>query len=448
MTRLLACSAFLFALGASAATEPQAAAAGPAGAAAAFAAKQAGDYPRAIALYQALVAADPDNVDLLFQLGTVQGWEGRYDEALATFDRALELAPGNVDLQIGRGRVLAWSGQLGRAEAIFRSVVASSPANLEARNMLGRVQMWTRQFAAAEAAFDAILAADPQNTDALVGRGDVERLQERPDSARDYYERALAADPRSADIQKRIESVRRAGRWRLDAGFGLSFFPGDTRDDWTGWDAALRYALDKRTGVSLGAEYAERFALTDWQYSLGVDRRFSDDLSGTATLHLTPDADFFAEHMLSLSGALRVRDGDEDLPPTLLLADYRAATYAPGTAHSLWLGVTQYTNRRVAVSAKILASRNLNDRWTSGWMVRLDGEPADHWRWHVGYADSNESLSSTVFDFIRKLRTRAVFAGWYYEFSPAFGLRFDAVHEWAAGLPDRNGFHAGITTRF
>ena len=414
----------------------------------AFAAKQAGDYPRAIALYRELLATDPDNVEWLFQLGTVLGWAGEYGPALATLERGLALAPEHLDLRLARGRVLAWSGQLGRAEAIFRSILAAEPGNPDARNMLGRVQLWTRQFSAAEQTFDELLAVAPTNPDALIGRGDVEKLQERPDEARQYYERALQADPQSSDIQQRLASVRRAGRWRLDAGAEVSVFPGETRDDWSGWDAALRYAVDKRTGVSLGLEQARRFGLTDWQYSLGADRRFSDDLSGYLRLSATPDADFFAQHMVALGGAWRARAGNERLPPTVVLADYRAATYGPGTAHTLWLGVTQYSNRRVAVTLRGLASRNLNERWTGGWQLRFDGEPADHWRWHIGYADSKESLSSTVFDFTRELRTRAVFAGGYYEFSPAFGLRLDATHEWAAGLPDRHALHAGFTTRF
>lgn len=414
----------------------------------AFAAKQAGDYPRAIALYQELLAADPTNVAHLFQLGTVLGWAGRHDDALAVLDRGLALAPHDHDLRMARGRVLAWSGQLGRAETVFRDILAENPHDLDARNMLGRVQLWTRQFAASEETFDAILAVEATNTDALVGRGDVEKLQERPDAARPYYERALQTDPQSAEIQKRLQSVRRAGRWRLDAGVEMSWFPGKAREDWAGWNAVLRYARDKRTGVSLGVEQARRFGLTDWQYSLGADRRFSDDLSGYARLSATPEADFFARHMLAFGGTWRARAGNARLPATLLLADYRTGTYGPGTAHTLWLGVTQYTTRRVAITLRALVSRNLNDRWTSGGQLRFDGEPADHWRWHLGYADGKESLSSTVFDFTRELRTRAVFAGLSCDFSPTFGLRLDATREWTAGLPDRHALHVGFTTRF
>lgn len=412
------------------------------------AARQAGDYPRAIALYEELLAATPGNVSYLFQLGTVQGWAGRYDQALATLERGLALAPADTDLRMARGRVLAWSGQHARAEAVFREILAAEPGNLEAQNMLGRVQLWTRQFDAAERSFDAILAADPANTDALIARGDIEKLQERPDAARVFYERAAVTAPTSREIQNRLAEVRRLGRWRLDAGLELSSFDGDSREDWTDWRATLRYALDRKTGLSVGVERADRFGVLDTAYAAGADRRFTDNLSGTARFTLTPEADFLPVRALDLGGIWRVRVGDHSLPGTLLLADYRAASYGPGTVHLAWYGVTQYLPFRVAVTLKGLAARNLNARWTGAWQFRLDGEPAEKWRWHLAYADGKESLASTVFDFLAERRTRAVFGGLHYEFSPAFAVRLDLTHEWAAGLPDRNAFHAGLTTRF
>lgn len=414
----------------------------------ALAARQAADYPRAIALFSALVEAEPDNAERHLQLGTVQGWAGRYDEALVTLERGLALAPHDLDLRLARGRVLAWSGQLGPAEAVFREILTSEPGNLEAQNMVGRVLTWRKKFDAADAVFTNILTVAPSDPDALVGRGDIARFQERYDEARGFYARALVIDPGSAELAQRLASVRRAGRWRLDAGHEHSFFAGESREDSSTWLASLRYAANRKTGFALSLDHSKRFGLTDTQVTATIDRRFSDVSSGYARISLTPSADFYARNMLALGGTVRVRGGKGEQLPLLLLADYRAATYAPGTAHSLWLGVTQYTSNRTALTFKTLATRNLNDRWTGGWQLRLDREPADHWRWYAAYVDSNESLSSTFIDFTRRLRTRAIIGGVYYEFFPILGLRLDLTHEWAAGLPDRNAIHVGITTRY
>jgi YaiO family outer membrane protein len=414
----------------------------------ALAARAAADYPRAIELFTVLLAAAPGDAELHLLLGTTQGWAGRYDDALLTLERGLVLAPQDTDLQLARGRVLAWSGRLGEAEQVFRGILARQPANLEAQNMTGRVLTWRKRYDAAEAVYTNILAAAPADADALIGRGDVARFQERYDEARGFYERALAVDPGSADLARRLEALRGAGRWRLDGGYEHSFFAGDLRADWSTWHANLRYAADRRTGLALGLEHSRRFGLTDTQITGTVDRRFSDTASGYLRLGFTPAADFYAKHTLAAGGVWRVRGGEGTDLPMLFLADYRAATYAPGTAHSLWLGLTQYVSGRTAFTAKVLATRNLNRRWTDGWMLRLDREPADHWRWHLGYVDSNESLSSTVVDFTRELRTRAAFGGIYYEFSPVHGIRLDLTHEWAGGLPDRNAVNVSFTTRF
>lgn len=414
----------------------------------ALAVKRSGDHARAIALFQELVAAEPGNAEYLFHLGTVQGWAGRYDEALATFERGLQLAPRDTDLRLGQGRVLAWSGKLARAETIFRAILAEQPDNHDALNMLGRVLTWQRQLDAASEVYGNILRSAPSNIDALLGQGDVERLQERFADARSYYERALALEPDSGNIRQRLDSVRGAGRWRLDAGVEFSTFSGDTREDWRGLNAALRYTLDRRGGVSLGYEHARRFGLTDVHYSLGADRRFTDRLSGQLRLGATPGADFLARRALSAGASWRWREADEHHGATYLLADYRAAGFGPGTVHSLWLGATQHFEKRLALTAKVLATRNLNADFTSGWQLRLDGEPADHWRWYLGYADTYESLSSTVFDFTRELRTRAIFVGAYREFSSTLGLRLDLTHEWTVSLPSRNALHVGVVTRF
>ncbi len=424
----------------------------PAAAAATFdealAVKRSGDHTRAITLFEELVAAEPRNAQYLFHLGTVQGWAGRTDEALATFERALQIAPQDADVRLGYGRVLAWSGKLVRAEEIFRALVAEQPGNLEALNMLARVLVWQRQLDAASALYGNILALHPDNTDALLGQGDVERLQERFNEARALYQRALELEPDSADIRQRLASVRGAGRWRLDAGVEWSSFSGNSREDWRGVNAALRYTLDRRTGVGLGYEYARRFRLTDTHYSIGADRRFTDRLSGQMRLGATPQADFLARRSLNASATWLWRPAREDRGATFLFADYRASGFAPGTAHSLWIGATQQLEHRLALTGKVLLTRNLNADFTSGWQMRLDGEPSDRWRWYVAYADAYESLSSSVFDFTRELRTRAVFGGIYREFSSTLGLRIDLTHEWAAGQPSRNAFHAGIVTRF
>jgi tetratricopeptide (TPR) repeat protein len=281
---LLAALALALALAASGATREEA-----------LAAKQAGDHARAIALFTELSAAAPEDTGLLLQLGTVQGWAGRHDDAIATLERALGLAPADAELRLALARALAWAGQLERAQQIADAVVTAHPRNLDAIVLQGRIQAWRRNYAAAENIYQSALHVSPQNVDALVGLGDLRRWQESFDEARAFYARAQKLDPASADLAAKLASVRSAGRWRLDAGGEISTFSGGARSDWRGLDAALRYTLNKHSGLSAGAERARRFGFTDMQFTAGLDHRFDDRRTGYVRLSATPDADFFAD---------------------------------------------------------------------------------------------------------------------------------------------------------
>ena len=409
----------------------------------------AGHFDRAEEIFRRIVADQPRNLDALNLLGILQGWNGHYAEAIPTLEHALELAPADTDLRLAHATVLAWSGSLGHAEQLVRTLIAEQPKNLVARNLLGRILLLQGKYEGARAVFAEVLARAPRNTEALLGTGDVFAHLEVYPEARKSYELALQTDPKSERILKRIDAVKHAGYWRLDLGWEYSTFSGHSgRSDWMGWDAALRYALDSQTGLSVTSAWARRYGLVDQQYSLGLDRRVTDPLFVYARASFTPRADFFAQRGLAVGGEWRVRPGTKALPPTVLLFDYRISTYEPGTAHSIWLGVTQYTSHGVAVTAKTLLSRNLNGHWTGGWLARLDGDINPQWRWDLGYADTTESLSSTIYDFTRSLRYHSAFGGIYREFSPGFALRLDLAHEWSPGNPARHTLHVGIVTRF
>jgi YaiO family outer membrane protein len=414
----------------------------------ALAAKSAGDYPRAIALLREITGREPHNAQALFQLGTVLGWTHQFDESIAVFQRGLSIAPANLDLRLGYGRVLAWSGHLEPAEQEIRSVLAEAPANVEATIMLARLRAWRRDYDAADAAYRSVLAHTPRQVDALVGLGDLQRWQERYPEALAFYREAEQADPQSAELKQKIAALRGLGRWRLDAGVEGSTFEGHERSDWSGWDASLRYSVDRRTGVSLGGEWARRFGRDDTQYHVGVDRRFSDRVGGYAIASVTPGAEFLARRSLAAGATWKVHDGTVRWPTLLLLGDVRFATYGDHTANTFWLGATQSLPHRLALTVRAGASRNLNGHWTDGWQTRLEGDPTERCHWYAGYADGHESLSSTIYDFIRRQRTQALMFGIYYEIDPSLGVRIDYAHEWTQPAPTRNGCHVGLVRRF
>jgi tetratricopeptide (TPR) repeat protein len=73
---------------------------------AARSAMEAGQYPQAIAAYQAIIKRDPKNVDAITNLGLIVAMGGHADAALEAFDKALAIKPNYPLALLYRGHVL------------------------------------------------------------------------------------------------------------------------------------------------------------------------------------------------------------------------------------------------------------------------------------------------------------------------------------------------------
>lgn len=107
--------------------------------AAAMAARSAGQYEQAIALFEQLRAQTPDDPDLLRLLGTTYAFDRRYPEAIATLERAHELAPDDLDISLALVRAHSWSGENERALAMAQALSSQWPGNAEVGAVLATV---------------------------------------------------------------------------------------------------------------------------------------------------------------------------------------------------------------------------------------------------------------------------------------------------------------------
>ncbi len=119
--------------------------------------------PGAVSRAESAVEADPQNVDLLLQLGLAQAGIRRYREAIATFTRAIELDPNNAQLYRWRGHRNLSVRQLDQSRIDLERALALDTNNYGALYHLGIVRYVTGEFeTAAELFRRAIpLAPDP-----------------------------------------------------------------------------------------------------------------------------------------------------------------------------------------------------------------------------------------------------------------------------------------------
>jgi tetratricopeptide (TPR) repeat protein len=154
----------------------------------------AGDQERALALFEEILASDPDNVDALFRSAQLLSWTRRFPEAIERYERLLLLQPDNVDAMHERAKVLSWSQRFGEAEAAFRSLLERDPSHREAQLGLARVLSWSGQQTAARAEYERVLAQNEADVDATVGVAQTWAWSGNRTIARQWYERALEVD--------------------------------------------------------------------------------------------------------------------------------------------------------------------------------------------------------------------------------------------------------------
>ncbi|HEX6641201.1 MAG TPA: tetratricopeptide repeat protein [Thermoanaerobaculia bacterium] len=164
---------------------------------------QAGDYPTAIAVLKQGLEAKPDEIDLQFQLGSVQERAGDRKSAEAVFLEVLKKNPEHAPSLNYLGYMWAEKGvNLERAQEMLTRAVGQDPENGAYIDSLGWVYFRLGQLDLAEKYLtDAtrLLPRDPtvheHLGDVLAKRGDMQR-------ALQLYRTAVDLDPESKDVDK------------------------------------------------------------------------------------------------------------------------------------------------------------------------------------------------------------------------------------------------------
>jgi tetratricopeptide (TPR) repeat protein len=245
-------------------------------------------FDEAIALYRRYVAVEPNYTEGRLSLARVIAWSGNYSAAIAIYDSVLTREPGNRGATLGRAQTLAWSEHLDQALAAYRQWTTAHPTDREAAIDYARTLAWNGQLGEAESRYTQL--AKTGNANAKKGlarviswRGDLDRSEET-------WRQVLVTDPndvealtglaqvltwqgRQGDAETALQQALRANPTYGDARALMRLVQADLRpsvtisaigtndsDDNRSTSLQLDYAVRAPWNGSIGARYAERWA--------------------------------------------------------------------------------------------------------------------------------------------------------------------------------------------
>ena len=152
---------------------------------------QQGDVDKALFFYVRALQFQPENVELLAQIGEIQMRRNNHDLARRAFLAALKYDPTHAHSLEGLGLIYIAEGMHEQAVVELKSAVAYNDQLWRAHNALGIYEDKAGDFAAAQLHYDKALSINPDAADVLNNRGYSKLLAGNMDGATlDFYEAA------------------------------------------------------------------------------------------------------------------------------------------------------------------------------------------------------------------------------------------------------------------
>lgn len=184
---------------------------------------QRGELGSAVPLLESLLAAAPEDADVLYNLGMAYSDLGRVEEAVTLLSRVVDIDPENANAFVALGVAHQRKGEPSEALEALGSAVSLDPANSYAHRNLGGVLAAMSRFGEAEPHLREAVRLSPNDQQAVYGlAATLEKLggDGRLEEADGLYEKAVDLAPASqiAELARRARSKMAQGSFRGASG--------------------------------------------------------------------------------------------------------------------------------------------------------------------------------------------------------------------------------------
>jgi tetratricopeptide (TPR) repeat protein len=176
-------------------------------------AHQAGRLPAAKAVYEKVLASEPDHADANHLLGVLAHQMGRAEIAVRLISKAIRRNPFVAGYHVHLGYALHELGRLDEAIASYQEALRIDPSFAPAHMNLGNAQAQQTDLDGAIASYRKALTINPNLADAHMNLGTALVQQDHLDDAVASYRKALAINPNLADAHSNLgNALTRLGR--------------------------------------------------------------------------------------------------------------------------------------------------------------------------------------------------------------------------------------------
>ena len=196
---------------------------------------------------------------------------GARREALERFQAIVAANPDDVEARVWIARLYAELGQRNRAIGVYESIVATNPQQLDALIGLGHTLVDAGRLREAADALNRAESLAPERPAVLAEQARLHARAGRTVLGLAYYERALALDPAATNVRREYEEVRAERAHRLELGYLLEHFNVDGLRDPQAGSAKINGRVSESVRVSGIVQHQRKFSRSETRGGGGIE---------------------------------------------------------------------------------------------------------------------------------------------------------------------------------
>ena len=343
--------------------------------------------------------------------------------ALERFQAIAAANPDDLEARLWIARLHERMGDSDRAIDVYESIIANSPQHLEALIGLGHALINEGRLAEASDALNRAESLAAENAAVLAAQGRLHAVAGRTTLSLAYYQRAVTIDPNNARVGEELLELQARRGHRVELGYFFEHFNTDIPDPQAGF-GTLNLRISDSLRVSGTAQHHRKFSESETRGGGGIEWMLHRSLRVHAGVLVGGDAAILPES--DVYGGLGYQFGRATWTFDVRVAEFSAVTAKIGGGglqvalpqrSAVWVKYYRFDTDYAQQSSDIVHS----------WVLGGVGRPKPKWQLGVEYTRGPDQLDFLTIDRLGRFDTNTYSVFTDYQFTPMFSgeARYD-----------------------